>query len=60
MNLRHAIYRRHALAAEPEGARPDGLVAQEHLELAALAPLLYRPRAGINLDVRHATDRYDA
>ena len=41
MNLRHAIYRRHAFAAEAESPRPDGMVAQEHLELAALVTCLY-------------------
>jgi hypothetical protein len=40
MNLRHAIYRRHAFAAEAESPRPDGVVAQEHLGLAALATCL--------------------
>ena len=37
----YAIYRRHALAAEPESPRPDGMVAKEHLELAALVTCLY-------------------
>jgi hypothetical protein len=32
--------------AEPENPRPDGLVAPEHLELAALATCLIGPGQG--------------